>query len=98
MKNYSKIFKGNLSFFLFLFLSIALPTYSQDITLEEAPLSHFGQPVYLNGANVAWVNFGFDVGQVDSTSDQLRNEFQEIANYGGEFCEVVASCKRLIFS
>ena len=83
MKNYSKIFKGNLSFFLFLFLSIALPTYAQDITLEEAPLSHFGQPVYLNGANVAWVNFGFDVGQVDSTSDQLRNEFQEIANYGG---------------
>ena len=66
---------------LFIFIWVE-STAGQD-TQADAPLSHFGQPVFLNGANIAWVNFGFDVGQVGSTPDQLQNEFQKLESYGG---------------
>ena len=65
-----------------LFTLMASPATAQD-TPPEAPLSHFGQPVYLNGANIAWVDFGFDVGTETSTVEQMRGRFQEISDYGG---------------
>ena len=68
--------------FLFICTLMCAHAHAQN-TQAEAPLSHFGQPVFLNGANIAWVNFGFDVGQLDSTPDQLQNEFQKLAAYGG---------------
>jgi len=78
----SKGLKQILSILMFIFVLISKSAFAQDVS-NEAPLSHFGQPVFLNGANIAWVNFGFDVGQVDSTPDQLQNEFQKLAAYGG---------------
>ena len=64
------------------FMWVSTPVFAQD-TPTEAPLSHFGQPVFLNGANIAWINFGFDVGTQNSTVAQMQNEFQELASYGG---------------
>jgi len=67
---------------LFMCTWMSAHAYAQN-TQAEAPLSHFGQPVFLNWANIAWVNFGVDVGEADSTPDQLQNKFQDLASYGG---------------
>lgn len=52
-------------------------------TQENETLTHFGQEVVLNGANIAWINFGSDVGEQTSTATAMQNEFQELASYGG---------------
>ena len=46
-------------------------------------LTHFGQNITLNGANVAWVNFGFDVGTSTPAIGQLRDRFAQIRAAGG---------------
>jgi len=70
------------SIILFIFMWVSVPAFAQN-TQTEGPLSHFGQSVFLNGANIPWINFGFDVGTSNSTAAQMQNEFQELASYGG---------------
>jgi hypothetical protein len=47
-------------------------------------LTHFGQPINLNGANLAWVNYAEDVGTSQSPNlATFRSHFQLISQAGG---------------
>ena len=73
------IFQLVLSLLMLSLVWLSSSAYAQD----DKPLKHFGQEVVLNGANIAWINFGFDVGTQNSTAEAMRTEFQELASYGG---------------
>lgn len=49
----------------------------------DGPLTHFGQDITLNGANVAWSSFGADVGFSTSNAGALGDRFAQIAAAGG---------------
>ena len=79
---FQQIFSRILFWFVFGVISVSGTAYAQN-GQDDEPLTHFGQEVILNGANIAWINFGSDVGGQNSTAEAMRNEFQELASYGG---------------
>lgn len=51
-------------------------------------LTHFGQDIILNGANVAWVDYGADVGNEISNAIPLQSKFAQIKAAGGNSTRV----------
>ena len=59
---------------------------THDETTEDqnpSGLTHFGEPIVLNGANVAWNSYGADVGDTESAAEELRSNFKAIKDAGG---------------
>lgn len=50
---------------------------------DTSGLTHFGEPITLNGANVAWSSYGADVGAEESAAEDLRANFKAIKDAGG---------------
>jgi len=68
------------------------PVVSDDVQAVSSAIStqltHGGEPIILNGANVAWVNFGDDVGFFESSAEQYRNRFRAIKDAGGNSARI----------
>jgi hypothetical protein len=67
-------------FILSLVLLISALLFPQNNRIE-----HIGKGIFLNGANVAWINFAHDIGNPDAPTDTayFRKIFREIHDNGG---------------
>lgn len=64
---------------LCLLLVLALPSVAQ----RDDRLRIGQQDVYMSGANVAWINFGRDIGPGTTRFDQFEEMFREMRDAGG---------------
>ncbi len=67
----------------FLVLSAALFLLSQIIFAQPKRIAYNNQQLFLNGANLAWVNFGSDLGPGSTDFDQFADILLQVHNHGG---------------
>ncbi len=63
----------------FLLLSISTSIQAQSLNRVEVA----GQEIFMNGGNVAWVNFARDIGPGNTNLSRFEEIFQEVQEYGG---------------
>src|SRR5690606_35847091 len=66
---------------LVLVFCIPRPVLAQALRLDR--VSAGGEDAWLNGANVAWVNFARDIGPGETRLDTFERIFQELHEHGG---------------
>lgn len=67
-----------------LLLSIALELLLFfNVRSQNNRIEFNNKQIFLNGANIAWINFGADVGPGKTDFDGFKNMFGEVHNYGG---------------
>ncbi len=76
--------KARVSIFIILFL-ILIPQLSRAQTDDRILFND--QELWLNGGNIAWVNFGRDVGPGPSPFDDFEAMFSQVRENGGTLCD-----------